>query len=783
MLLKQEKDFKLIGIRPHKDCGNRFLKILEAGRLYQFYNDYEFFTDSDATNKFDGVNGNILSFKYDSTLPCDLYKIGDLNVNISAIVGKNGTGKSTLIELLLYCIYYLGTNLENENNEKVLYQYKDHIWHMMKANDFKKNDYKKKKTAVEQYIEKCLLNPEVTTKTGRRKLKANFVKKQEELLDLGFSVSELEKNQTRLKKKLTEAQKEHQNIINSLKCSLFFEIDQVIYELKIDNKINFKSIDNIIEIEDNRDIKRDIKIISVLTPKSTELLNYFFYSIVLNYSHHSLNARHLGYWINTLFHKNDGYKTPAVINPMRKNGTFDINDENKLAKTRLLVNSLVDCLVNKIKYPLITDKQVIQKVRFTFNSNKYIGNEIKVGSQSSDDPKDQFIISGKNLDNLNLLEKIYALTFDEDNLLIYDNSLPFNEKIHNYISDKSLKIEEQYPEYKVKWKDIDNIFTAIDRYATDLVDDKSHITYKLKQALYFLEKTAKEGADGKWNGGKKYFDFELEELLTWMGITKVEELQNVFSRIPPAIFNIDFLLVEMNQKKKKPSFFEDLSSGEQQKIHTLNTIIYHLNNLYSVHLAKSEGSRVKYSYVNIILDEIELYYHPDLQRRFVFDLIETIKGHAHLIKAEFIKGLNFIFSTHSPFILSDIPAQNILRLDLNKNGKSEPQPMKGQTFAANIHELLANDFFLNDGFMGEFAKNRINIIMRHLSSINLLDNTKEIEQMKEIIELIGEPIIRSRLKQLFKLHYPAFADENDDIDERIRKQREVLDQLEKQKRK
>lgn len=34
-------NFKLIGIRPHKDCGEKFLKVLEPGRLYLFYKEIE----------------------------------------------------------------------------------------------------------------------------------------------------------------------------------------------------------------------------------------------------------------------------------------------------------------------------------------------------------------------------------------------------------------------------------------------------------------------------------------------------------------------------------------------------------------------------------------------------------------------------------------------------------------------------------------------------------------------------------------------------------------------
>ena len=56
-------------------------------------------------------------------------------------------------------------------------------------------------------------------------------------------------------------------------------------------------------------------------------LKEFFYSIAVNYSIYGLNDYRVGEWINHLFHKNDSYQTPVVINPMRRHGNFDINKE------------------------------------------------------------------------------------------------------------------------------------------------------------------------------------------------------------------------------------------------------------------------------------------------------------------------------------------------------------------------------------------------------------------------------------------------------------------------
>ena len=69
-----------------------------------------------------------------------------------------------------------------------------------------------------------------------------------------------------------------------------------------------------------------------------------FYTIVINYSHNAYNSLEyqseiMGrykkkFWIEALFHKNDGYRTPIVLNPFRERGNIDINVETELAEQR-----------------------------------------------------------------------------------------------------------------------------------------------------------------------------------------------------------------------------------------------------------------------------------------------------------------------------------------------------------------------------------------------------------------------------------------------------------------
>ena len=95
--------FKLIAIRPLSGCNEKFLKNLIPNQIYKFYNEYEFYSgENQVKNAFEG---SINKIKFKLTIPEELYYQGEneytSKINVSAIVGKNGSGKSALIELLV----------------------------------------------------------------------------------------------------------------------------------------------------------------------------------------------------------------------------------------------------------------------------------------------------------------------------------------------------------------------------------------------------------------------------------------------------------------------------------------------------------------------------------------------------------------------------------------------------------------------------------------------------------------------------------------------------------
>ncbi len=212
--------------------------------------------------------------------------------------------------------------------------------------------------------------------------------------------------------------------------------------------------------------------------------------------------------------------------------------------------------------------------------------------------------------------------------------------------------------------------------------------------------------------------------------------------LPPSIFEIDFEL--MNDKKSK-SYFNQLSSGEQQLIHTFQSVFYHLNNLQSAHLSATK--RIKYEAINIIYDEIELYFHPEYQRKFVSELIKSFSRY-RIGEGNRIKTINILLLTHSPFILSDIPAEHIMLLQPNSKGTAISSCPAGQTFAANINDLMADGFFLKKALMGHFAEKKIYSVIRSIKAGN-----KPTAEDTQILNLIGDTFLKSSLIEFKEGHY------------------------------
>jgi hypothetical protein len=247
-------------------------------------------------------------------------------------------------------------------------------------------------------------------------------------------------------------------------------------------------------------------------------------------------------------------------------------------------------------------------------------------------------------------------------------------------------------------------------------------------------------------------------------------------------FGQEYFTIKLIDKNQK--VLNDLSFGEQQ-------LIFILNQLFALKYEKFSGiEKVESQDVDIekdinnfivLLDEIDIGFHPDWQKRaiqYVCDFLKLIPE----------KKFHLVFTTHSPFLLSDLPKENVIFLEKYKkneekdqkdgNCKNVTKETNIETFGANIHTLLSNGFFMNDGLMGVFAKSKINEVYNFIvqKDTNFIKTKKEAQN---IINLIGEPLIQKQLQKLFDETFDKTNLTLDDEIELLEKKLNALKELKK----
>ena len=298
--------FKLVAIRPLENCGEKFLKNLDINRIYKFYDNFEYYNGKDRIDNLIEVNEfkNVDNIKEISNLPNSFFTP---KINISAIVGKNGSGKSSIIDLFIASLNQISINLR----------------------------------------EKGVLN----------------------------TTAELETTNT-----------DKDSLIH---CELYYQLNNNYFQISI-NDTDF--------------------VFNNLNGKNEFDLKHFFYTEIISYSIYAFNSWEIGDWIDYLFHKNDSYQIPVVINPKRESkydgwaGIININTESYLLQQRLL-----SIILSNSKFK-ITDNLITEYLKLNLKKSKsfFVLNDEQKGNQyeeEKDIEKDFHILLNSN----------YGINFNMDN--------------------------------------------------------------------------------------------------------------------------------------------------------------------------------------------------------------------------------------------------------------------------------------------------------------------------------------------------------------------------------
>jgi predicted ATPase len=251
----------------------------------------------------------------------------------------------------------------------------------------------------------------------------------------------------------------------------------------------------------------------------------------------------------------------------------------------------------------------------------------------------------------------------------------------------------------------------------------------------------------------------------------IRELHFPYWGIPENIFKTeDFIEILNNEHSHKFLNFSwsNLSTGEE-------TFLSFYSRLFGI---KDLISNTKQTYL-LIIDEGEISMHPEWQKKYLKYLLQFINNY-------FDQKFQIILTSHSPFIVSDLPKENIIFLEKIKDevGKDTGKMRVSDgvnhqnTFGANIHTLFSDAFFMQGGLIGDFAKGKIEELIKN---INDLKNSKmSREDILKTIDMVGEPIIKMKLQELYR---EKIGESYEEKRKRLLKELEDLDKKENNKNK
>ncbi len=687
-------------------------KILKSGEMYYLLSGYD-------------VHENEITYTSQESCPSNLYndylaeEQSNLHVSISAIVGANGSGKSSIVEYILRLLnnlaaaFMLDEDLLNDNHHlRYITGISGQLWYMSDG-----VPYQLQVDGISVTIWEYVLNTDFRTQYT------------------------------------------------------FTKVKQPIFHTDVSSKPTVDFIGY------KQKYARKEKI-------GQKIANRLFYTYVSNYSLYAYNVRDFrqewnhndggfdrridehGCWLDGLFHKNDGYQTPIVLTPYRVNGNIDVNKEANLSDDRLL--ALLLCGKG---FSLLNGHLEVDELKFSPKDTQYDHQylrkncDLRLRARGFRQFRNAIAQAWKQCYNLNFYRT-------EDN--------QFRELALNYLACKTLKASFVYTgEYGdfyerlcgvEKWVK-DKHKKVIQELVETLSKDDSHITTKIRQTLCFLETGTYYRDDISGYKLKKAIK-EYENAQNAIDAYTKDGIRSLVGKpedlLPPHFLRTNICLKDTNNGSYVE--FCHLSSGEKQQIFAISSMLYHLSNIDSVHL-DNNNARISYKQVLVILEEIELYYHPALQQDFILYMLNGLRQ----MEYKNLKNVQVLIVTHSPFVLSDIPSANILAL---RKGVPEIKT-EIKSFGANIHDMLSKSFFLDNG-RGKFAEWCIGNILKRLQKATT-DKKKDVNnihycnianKIHQDIMNLDEPIIRRILLDRFGVVFPEYK-----LNVRIRELEEELARL------
>jgi predicted ATP-binding protein involved in virulence len=480
----------------------------------------------------------------------------------------------------------------------------------------------------------------------------------------------------------------------------------------------------------------------------------------------TIDSLYFGNELSTIFNnpKMQGVKKYAGNIDAFKDETFDLANQNySINKEKVnrfeTFNKRFHFLSNK-------DKNVFKEINevLIFDSYRRELHFYEMISAIASNENIKKLIGKENLGENTIFKTLGFNLSNNEEILLYKLIIIFRLYQYEFSEARKENTEDSWKESEKKVKEIvkkiindfrkENFSRETFLKISDVINE-----YDSKSNIYSIENI---------NDIQTKYEYKNNEIWIEKNLTSINNSLEIENSLLELLNDSDIVRVDfLNSLDDSYNYFS-LSSGERNYIEIFATYIYHLI------VQNEEGHNRKFLF---LFDEVDLGLHPNWQKRLIKDMVSfASKYYKHSIQ--------LIFTSHSPFLLSDIPKQNIIFLDTDEEGNCKVVDglhEKKETFGANIHTLLSDSFFMEDGLMGEFAKERINKVISYLREEGYEQEIdfsepwlKDKETLKRIIEMIGEPFLRKKVMELYYEKYPEEMDKEQRRRE-LEQQREEID--------
>ncbi|HDM8167568.1 TPA: ATP-binding protein [Vibrio harveyi] len=172
--------------------------------------------------------------------------------------------------------------------------------------------------------------------------------------------------------------------------------------------------------------------------------------------------------------------------------------------------------------------------------------------------------------------------------------------------------------------------------------------------------------------------------------------------------------------------FANVSSGEQAMLSLLSSLYQQL--------------RTRRNATLILLDEADLYLHPEWQLDFVSTMLKVLSS---LNKSS----VQVILTSHSPLIMTDFSRSNALMLE-TKDGRTSIVEIDINPLGANLYDLYSHGFFLKERKVGSVAYEKIFGMLRDIESTSPYNDLGK--PFWQTLELLGDDLAKVAIRRKLK---------------------------------